>query len=120
MYNLQLQRLRKEAGYVSQEAFSKEIGIAKRKYESWEREEVALKLKDACFLAEKLGCSIDELAGREIPKVRYKDKEKEILNEGFEALSEQGKSCTVEFLKFQLEQNPKKEELSDYQIQGIA
>lgn len=67
MYNLQLKRLRKKAGYKSQAEMAKALNIPERRYASWERQEVGLNLEQACMVADVLECTLDELAGREPP-----------------------------------------------------
>ena len=61
--DLQLMRLRKEAGYKSRKVIADVLGISERKYKSWETEEVRLTLDDACDIADLLDCTLDELAG---------------------------------------------------------
>lgn len=95
MYNLQLQRLRKAAGYKSQPEFAKLLGIKPRKYESWEREEVRLSLEDACRIADVLGCSLDELAGREEFMNKYADERQQDLNGYFSKLDNDERDYAV-------------------------
>ena len=61
---LQLQQLRKKAGYASRASFAKAFGEAERRIKAWERGENKLSLEDACRLADFLHYSLDELAGR--------------------------------------------------------
>lgn len=65
--NLQLTRLRKEAGYKSRSSFAEAIGVAERRIKSWETQETKLRLDDACMIADFLKCTLDELAGRDTP-----------------------------------------------------
>ena len=65
MYRLMLKELRKKAGYRTQREFAETIGVKERKYASWEREEVALNLEDACMLARALNCTPNDLCGWE-------------------------------------------------------
>lgn len=39
------------------------LGIKERKYASWEREEVALNLEDACAICDVLHCTPNDLCG---------------------------------------------------------
>ena len=61
---LQLQALRKKAGYKSRKAFAVAFGEAERKVKSWERGETKLPLEDACRIADFFRVTLDELAGR--------------------------------------------------------
>lgn len=63
---IQLKRLRKEAGYRSRESFAAALGdpYNARQIKSWESGERKLSLGQACVLADFLHCSLDELAGR--------------------------------------------------------
>lgn len=65
--NLQLQRLRKLAGYKTQRDFAAVLGIPERRYASWERGEVMMSLEHAFDCAVALNCTIDEIAGLEHP-----------------------------------------------------
>lgn len=73
--NLQLQRLREEAGYPSQQDFADKIGVGRRTYASWERGERMINLAQACMLADELGCSVDALAGRPTESLSAKEKD---------------------------------------------
>ena len=63
---IQLKRLRKEAGYKSRDAFAAALGGScnARQIKSWETGERMMSLEQACVLADFLRCSLDELAGR--------------------------------------------------------
>lgn len=96
MYNLQLQRLRRAAGYKSQQEFASKLNVGLRKYETWERAEVKLPLEDACKIADILDCTLDELAGREHKSNRpvYIDRRQAEMNEHYESVGgEQGKDA---------------------------
>lgn len=69
-HNLQLKALRKRAGFNTQADLAQTLGMNPRTYASWEREEVKLTLGDAQRIADVLGCSLDELAGRAEPANR--------------------------------------------------
>lgn len=95
--NLQLQRLRKQNGYKKQGDFAKELGVPERRYASWERGEAMMSLAQAYECAVLLGCSLDELAGREWPpageaqRVRYADPRQASVNASFEHVNDSGK-----------------------------
>ena len=60
-----LQDLRREAGYRSAKDFAAAMGIALSTYNRYESQPEAIPLKQAWALADFLGCSIDEVVGRE-------------------------------------------------------
>ena len=63
---IQLKRLRKEAGYRSRREFAAALGdgFTERRITSWENGERMISLEQACVLADFLNCTLDELAGR--------------------------------------------------------
>ena len=69
---IQLKRLRREAGYKSRDAFAAALGdpYNARQIKAWEIGERKLSLEQACVIADFLVCSLDELAGRrfEVPE----------------------------------------------------
>lgn len=89
--NLQLMRLRKEAGYKSRRLVADALGISERKYKSWETEEVRLTLDDACDIADLLHCTLDELAGRDFQPTAYSDPRQQVLNHSYSLLDEKSK-----------------------------
>lgn len=89
--NLQLMRLRKEAGYKSRKVIADALGISERKYKSWETEEVRLTLDDACDIADLLDCTLDELAGRDFQPTAYSDPRQQALNHSYSLLDERSK-----------------------------
>lgn len=64
-----LQRLRREAGYRSARDFASELGIPASTYSRYERQPegpgMAVPLSAAWAIADRLGCSIDLVVGRE-------------------------------------------------------
>lgn len=63
MYKLQLKELRKKAGFKTQEDIADYLGMKLRKYQTWERGEVALTLEDAYMLCVALKCTPNDLCG---------------------------------------------------------
>ena len=63
-----LQECRKAAGYKSAREFAEAIGMPVRTYTNYEQEERDLTLGLAMQFAEAMGCSIDQIAGRESHK----------------------------------------------------
>ena len=63
MYALRLKEIRKAAGFRTQAEAADALGVKERRYASWEREEVALTVEDACAISEALGCTPNDLCG---------------------------------------------------------
>lgn len=91
---LQLQRFRKLAG-LNQQEMADALGVKKRTYGSWEREENGLSFEQACMCANVLNCTTDALAGRELPSNRYTDQRQTDLNDTYEALTDEGKDAAL-------------------------
>ena len=62
-----LQELRKRAGFQSAVAFAEHYGINAGTYTNYEQGKRNLTLEKAWEFADHLGCSLDELAGRQWP-----------------------------------------------------
>ena len=71
--NLQLQRLRKLAGFKKQKDMADALGVPERRYASWEREEVTMSFPQAVACAEILNCTTDALAGRSVDDKKLTD-----------------------------------------------
>lgn len=71
--NLKLMELRKEAGYKSRQSFENATGIKARQFKAVELQEVKITLEDACTFADILGCSLDELVGRNFDSAGFYD-----------------------------------------------
>lgn len=99
MQNLQLKRLRYQAGFKTQADLAAALGMNPRTYASWEREEVGLSLKEARRLAEVLECSLDELAGRAGCSAHFADKRQQELNELYVQLDETRKLFVLEAVR---------------------
>lgn len=67
-----LQELRKAAGWKSAKAFAEHIGISVRTYTNYEQGARNLMLDTAVMLCNELGCTLDELVGRDVPKKEEK------------------------------------------------
>lgn len=94
---LQLQALRKKAGFESAKAFAEFIGMSVSTYTNYEQGVRSLTLEKACEFADILGCTLDELAGRDWPKPTYLDERQQSLNDNFNALNEKGKNKVTEY-----------------------
>lgn len=74
------------------------LGVKKRTYGSWERDEAEMSFPWACACADILECTLDELAGRK--SVRdYTDPRQEQLNGCFESLNDESKTQVSEMVK---------------------
>lgn len=94
MLELQLKRLRKLAGFKTQADMAKALGVPNRRYESWEREEAMMSLEQAYKVTEILGCTLDELVGRE-PARSFADPGQAALNACYENMNKDGKGTLV-------------------------
>lgn len=84
--NLQLMRLRKEAGYKNRDKFAEKIGVNKYTYRSWESGAAMMSLEQAVMVADALGCTLDDLCGREWDSTEfYSDAFQAELNRCYEA-----------------------------------
>lgn len=88
--NLQLQRLRKLAGFKTQKEAADALGVPERRYASWEREEAMINLEQAYNCARLFGCSIDAIAGYD-PPVSYSDPAQAALNGYWESMNDDGR-----------------------------
>lgn len=92
---IQLKRLRKEAGYKNRRDFANALGgnFTERRITSWENGERMMSLEQACVIADFLGCSLDELAGRrfEATEAPAPDPAHRGLVESYDSLSEEGR-----------------------------
>lgn len=88
--NLQLQRLRKLAGFKTQKEAADALGVPERRYASWEREEAMINLEQAYDCARLFRCSIDAIAGYD-PPVSYSDPAQAALNGYWESMNDDGR-----------------------------
>lgn len=89
--NLQLEPLRKKAGYKSRKAFADAFGTNERQIKAWEAGERKLRLEDACDIADFLKCTLDELAGRDFAPAEYSDPRQRSLNHCYGMLDDRSK-----------------------------
>lgn len=61
---IRLKALRKLRGYKSAKEFADFIGMQEKTYRNYEQGARGINLETACRLCDALGCSLDELAGR--------------------------------------------------------
>lgn len=89
--DLQLERLRKEAGYKNRRQFADALGVNERQIKAWECSERKLRLEDACDIAGLLHCTLDELAGRHFQPAEYSDPRQQALNHCYSLLDDKSK-----------------------------
>ncbi|MFQ6859316.1 MAG: helix-turn-helix transcriptional regulator [Collinsella sp.] len=89
---LQLMRLRKQAGFKSRDDFANALGVNPLTYKGWETGRTRLKLEDACDIADLLRCTLDELAGRDFRPETYADRRQAALNSCYSKLNERSKT----------------------------
>lgn len=94
--NLQLMRLRKFAGFKNRDDFAAKIGVNKYTYRSWESGAAMMSLEQACDVADVLGCSLDELAGRDVPQQAFADPAQAALNGYYGSMNGHGREMLVE------------------------
>lgn len=92
---LKLQQLRKAAGYKNRDDFAVEIGVNPRTYKTWETGERNFSFIQACAIADKLGCSLDELAGRLEYVGSFSDDRQAEMNKDFMVLDEPSKDAAA-------------------------
>ena len=68
-----LQKKRKEAGFKSARAFSEYMNIPVSKYTPYEQGQRGFSYEQAWEFADALGCTMDELGGREWPQPAVAD-----------------------------------------------
>ena len=87
---LQLKRLRKQAGFT-QDEMAAILGVKKRTYGSWERQEAMMNLEQAYDCAVALGCTLNDLVGMESSR-SYVDPRQATINGHFETFNDSGKT----------------------------
>ena len=93
----QLQTLRKKAGFKSAKAFAEKIGMNAYTYTNYEQGKANFTLAQAWEFADLLGCSLDELAGRQWPPDGASAPEpgEASLVSAYRDLSEEGREVAV-------------------------
>ena len=95
-----LQRLRREAGYRSAKDFAAEVGIPASTYARYERNPdgpaCGIPMAAAWAIADKLGCSIDLVVGRE----DIDAPEPEGIQPRYDALSADGRALVDSYLAY--------------------
>lgn len=84
--DLQLMRLRKQAGYRNRDDFAKVLGVNRHTYRSWETGAAMMSLEQAYNVAVALGCTLNELVGMDPSPHVYSDPRQAELNRCWESL----------------------------------
>lgn len=93
----QLRKYRRNEG-LTQQQMADRLGVKKRTYGSWERDEAEMSFPWACACADILNCTLDELAGRK-PTREYTDPRQEQLNGCYESLNDESKTDVANMVK---------------------
>ena len=78
---------------LDQQAVADALGITKRRYGNWEREDREINLRDAIRLAQLFDCTLDELAGRGWPPSPALDADEAALVEAWRTANPQGRAA---------------------------
>lgn len=94
---LQLRRLRKEAGYKNRSNLAHALGVSSASVAAWEMGKRVMSFDNACRIADVLGCSLDELAGRSRDVEGYfaVDERLNEIRRNFEELDETGRDLAA-------------------------
>ena len=92
-----LKDLRKEAGFKSGREFADELGINQATYRRYEQQPDGIPLKQAWAIADRLGCSIDMVVGREPVSV---EDMRGSVQKFYDGLSDSMRERVNEYLEF--------------------
>ena len=108
---IQLRRLRNLKG-LSQEEMAEKLGIKTSRYGTWERGERMLSLAQAYDCAVALGCTLNELVGKEPDKatVVKTDSEQHLLSL-YRSMDAHGRAMLVEQAEFLSARHPLNQEI---------
>ena len=87
--DLQLRKYRRLAG-LNQQQMADALDVKVATYRTWETERRNMSLPQAVACADLLGCTLDELAGRDVPRT-YADPRQTTINLCFENMNERGR-----------------------------
>ena len=91
---LYLKEMRKRSG-MTQGEVADAVGVKIATYRTWERGTRTMSFPQAIDCARVLGCTLDELAGRNHAKTK-EDPMQVALNDYYESMGEKGRSVLVE------------------------
>ena len=94
-------KLRKLAGYRNRDDFARKLGVNKYTYRSWESGTTQLSLEHACRLCDHLGCTLDELVGRESSAdvAQISEDDQSDLNRFYESMTDSGRTLLTQVAK---------------------
>ena len=110
-----LKEIRKAKGYKSAKAFAESIGMQEKTYRNYEQGVRNLYLDVACELCTALGCTLDELVGREKTALTLTPKETEVVDI-MRSVTPQGVEQILVFSRGAASTYPKNNELSTTKI----
>ena len=90
-----IQDLRRERGFRSSKEFADALGVSPSSMSRYDRDTTLIPVRVAWAMADLLGCSIDEVLGRE-----YVTSGKSELQEEFDSLSPETQTLVLEFMAF--------------------
>ena len=103
---LNLKKLRKDKGFT-QEKLAIAVGATKRQIGAWERGENDIPMDYAVSIADTLGCSVDEIAGRDktmpVPMLTYEERQ---IIRMYRSMNAQGRERLIEQAAFLAERHP--------------
>lgn len=97
-----LQAMRMRAGYRSAKAFAEHMGIPVGTYTNYEQGKAQYTLVQAWEFADELGCTIDEIAGREPPEASLTDDEWDVVD-GYRTADESQKRRMLVAARLEIE-----------------
>lgn len=90
-----LQQLRKAAGYKTAREFGEWLGMSESTYARYESDPAGIPMRSAWRIADELGCTIDEVVGREAPPSASSS-----IQERYLALDAEGRTLVEEIVEF--------------------
>lgn len=118
--NLQLQQLRKAAGYKNRDDFAAVLGIKPGTYKTWETGTRKMSFEQACIVADVLHCSLDELAGRTAYTGTYSDSRQAQMNDDYVRLSESKKDAAADTVRGMLLGEQRREHMEKIEGEGSS
>lgn len=86
-----LQAIRKRSGFKSAREFAEYVGINVGTYTNYEQGKANMSLLQAWEIADVLGCTLDELAGRRVPKKPSMSASEQRVLDVYRSASEHGR-----------------------------
>ena len=90
-----IQDLRREKGFRSSREFADALGVSPSSMSRYDKDATLIPVKVAWAMADLLGCSIDEILGRERVTAGRSE-----LQQDYDALSPEGQALVREFVEF--------------------